>query len=1105
MYLVLAILLGFTVHINGPTLEVEGKSVRVAEKGYSLPAREGVPAIPQKSYVFAVPGNQEVVKVRVKSIKTEKLSGRFEISPVPPPAIIATPWIKFEAKPARKDPRIYRSDKFYPENFFTFDGNHRILGINVVSVTIRPYRYNPVTGEVEVLKSLDLEFITEGSSKKRIKRSEWGNYFTLSILRGIVENPEGVTGNFVPITDGMDYLIVTDPGMSSPFDSLARWYRRFGIKAVVRTTDWISSHYSGRDLAEKIRNYARICYQDSGLVALLLGGDVEFVPARVAYAMTCEAGIINDEDSLRADLYFSDLDGSWDENGNGTFGEVADSVDLYPDIIVGRAPVRFTREVQTFVDKVINYEKPMYRDYQNRALFFAEVLWQDPFTDESIGKDMIDSMYVPDYITIEKLYQTLGNENSAAVMAAIDSGVNLMNHDGHGWYTGMGTGEDYLSISDVLSLTNGYRCGILYSIGCWVGAFDMDAISEYFIRNENGGGVAFIGNSRYGWGAPGNPGYGYSDRFDAEFYGMIFERNVINLGAALGLDKVLFIPFSRDENLYRWHQYQVNLLGDPLMPVWRDIPRELQVIAPDTVIAGSEFRVTVSPTLTGWAAITDQDSILDAGEVRGSVILRVPQTVTGEITLGVNIPEYTRLIKRITVIHQGSYVRVDTVFVRDSAYYPDSLITPGESGNLYLVFKNFGNETSSQVNVCITEVNGILSLEPESLTVSVLEPDEEETLRVHYVAGDRTGYAILKFFINGDSTAFSLPVTQPRLEGAATLVSGTLNPGDSGSIEIEVINVSIAPARDVWLIVNSQTPDVFVNDTIFLPEIGPSDSSTCTVGVYVEPTAVSGSIYSLTVTYTASGITDTFLLEGIIGISSYAEDFEGDLNGWTIGSRWSVVERRSHSGAKSLYCGLPGSWHYGNNWNSSVESPEIVVSFDPQLSFWLWFEVATYGSDGFYVEILRGDDVYTLDFIGSGGGLDSSLSFVTNWAEYTYDLNFLNPGDTVRVRFRFVSDREDTAEGFYIDDFLITGKSIVSPVGIGEELKTPFKVLLIRGGFEIAINSYTSNHIKIFDITGRLAKEMKVTGPGVLKVTNLNPGVYFVKYGGKVERAIIIR
>ena len=66
------------------------------------------------------------------------------------------------------------------------------------------------------------------------------------------------------------------------------------------------------------------------------------------------------------------------------------------------------------VEKTLMYEKLEPFDYQNRALFFAEVLWSNPLTDGGIAKDMIDSLCFPSSLDpIEKQYETLGNESPA--------------------------------------------------------------------------------------------------------------------------------------------------------------------------------------------------------------------------------------------------------------------------------------------------------------------------------------------------------------------------------------------------------------------------------------------------------------------------------------------------------------------------------------------------------------------------------------------------------------------------------------------------------------------------------------------------------------------
>jgi len=89
-------------------------------------------------------------------------------------------------------------------------------------------------------------------------------------------------------------------------------------------------------------------------------------------------------------------------------------------------------------------------------------------------------------------------------------------------------------------------------------------------------------------------------------------------------------------------------------------------------------------------------------------------------------------------------------------------------------------------------------------------------------------------------------------------------------------------------------------------------------------------------------------------------------------------------------------------------------------------DITTYGSDGLYVLVGYDGDWDTLDYIGSGGALDSILNFGVDWVPVRYDLNMYEAGDTLQVKFIFVSDGADVAEGVYIDDIYV-GKAVPQP------------------------------------------------------------------------------
>ena len=105
-----------------------------------------------------------------------------------------------------------------------------------------------------------------------------------------------------------------------------------------------------------------------------------------------------------------------------------------------------------------------------------------------------------------------------------------------------------------------------------------------------------------------------------------------------------------------------------------------------------------------------------------------------------------------------------------------------------------------------------------------------------------------------------------------------------------------------------------------------------------------------------------------------------------------------------------------------LKTPEVILGPDSRLTFWDWFMVPNYGVDGIHVIIndLDASQTDTLDFIGTGGALDSTLRTGNEWVRESYDLSAYAPGTRVQVRIWFSSDNDgDTEEGFYIDDLRI--------------------------------------------------------------------------------------
>jgi hypothetical protein len=224
-------------------------------------------------------------------------------------------------------------------------------------------------------------------------------------VKGMVENPD--VASTYPLLgekplDTYKYVIITSSDLVSAFEPLKNQKISKLGSAEIFTVSGITSTYSGVDTQEKIRNFIKDYYNNHGTEWVLLGGDVEIVPHRGCYGKVYStSGWVIDE-NIPCDLYYSDLDGSWNADGDSIWGEVEDNVDLLWDVAVGRAPVNTATEATNFVNKALTYEQNPPLGYLMNAELTA--YWLDASTNEAVLKDYIESNYLTTY-TVTKDYE----------------------------------------------------------------------------------------------------------------------------------------------------------------------------------------------------------------------------------------------------------------------------------------------------------------------------------------------------------------------------------------------------------------------------------------------------------------------------------------------------------------------------------------------------------------------------------------------------------------------------------------------------------------------------------------------------------------------------
>jgi hypothetical protein len=559
----------------------------------------GKPMLPMMTVHFSLPAGMKAIGVEILSLEQMDLGTGFYLHPAQPPVRLDC-----EDLPAfiHPDPLVYESEDMYPDTAVRVASNGDMGGYAVAGIEIYPVMYRPFHREIVLNTAVEIALILAPADRpaELIRgRTESGERRIADRVRSLVVNPDAVAENIGPRAPGgrtttVEYAIVTTPNLLDEFQPLADWKTKKGVPAQVFDKEWIYATYPGIDEQEQIRNFIKDYEANHGLIYVLIGGGDRKVPSRTAWD---DLGY----DRIRAELYYSDTDGSWNADGDEYWGEVpGDEVDMYGDVYVGRAPVPNYTKATVFVNKILTYEgaqagEVLPTDYQLDMLFLAEILWDPPYTDGGIAKDMIDNQSVPSrYDPITKLYQDDGNLNHTSAMNALNAGPGISNHCGHANTTVLSIGSGALTIDDMDALVNGTRQGVFYSIGCYPASFENNCIANHYVLNENGGGVAFVGNDRYGWGCPGYPGGCVSDLYDQQFFRALFTSDLYNIGITHADAKDHYVPTCSHDDYMRYALYELNLLGDPEMPVWTDTPEVLVVSHPTMLGLGpAPFTVEV--------------------------------------------------------------------------------------------------------------------------------------------------------------------------------------------------------------------------------------------------------------------------------------------------------------------------------------------------------------------------------------------------------------------------------------------------------------------------------------------------------------------------------
>jgi len=401
-----------------------------------------------------------------------------------------------------------------------------------------------------------------------------------------------------PITtsynDDYDMVIVSKQAYNDTIQPLIAHKNFLGIQTFLKTTDEIYSNYPGRDNAEKIKYFLKDALENLEIKYVLLIGGASDIPGRYTHIYFDEPFYYPtpDEWVFTSDFYYADIydsEGafsSWDTNENDVFAEHnwsgnTDEIDLVPDLYVGRLACKNLAQVQTCVNKIINYETEEFwaqNWFTNLILIAGDGI---PFDEENVD----ESEYLQEFI-IENMSNFIPNclwasngglSDAYNINDAINDGAGFVFFNGHGshdlWATYLHNSwilvpPGYYRTFHIDQLTNIDALPIVISDACHHLQYDVyhDCFGWSFVSNPDGGAIAFIGGSDVDLAYPGTRIVEKGIEKLCLKISMLYQSGITNLGDLWGNGLIEYQP-GEDDTIDLLTILQNHLIGDPSLQI----------------------------------------------------------------------------------------------------------------------------------------------------------------------------------------------------------------------------------------------------------------------------------------------------------------------------------------------------------------------------------------------------------------------------------------------------------------------------------------------------------------------------------------------------------
>lgn len=1081
--------------------------VRIAVEGLGNSTVAGYPELPQYQTLINIPICDGMT---YRVVKTNEISMPLHTSGYP--MIPAQP---SRSKSDKSPIEFAKNNQVYQQNsFWSPAPKVEKLGVmrntTVGRLAVSPFSYNPVTGMVKKVTSMEIEITFNNPNVQATDEmfAKYDDIYAGGIQSSMLNSRVAAETKDAHTTGPLRYVIVSNIAFQSALQPLVTWKKKKGYIV----TEAYTNNAAVGTTTTSIKAYLKGLY-DNATVAnpaptfVLLVGDVAQIPAYAGTTTTPSADHVTD-------LYYFDWTG-----------------DYLPECYYGRFSGTTAQEITNQVSKTVEYEKYLMADpsFLNKMVIIAG---QDPTFGPTHGDGQLNyvkNTYFTSPFTTYSYPFNVSASSATDIIAKVNAGVSIANYSAHGNWDGWS--DPSFNVTNVNSMNNAGKYPLMMGNCCLTNKFEQPAcFGEALLRGQNKGAIGYIGgsNSTY-WDEDYYFACGYKTvvlnapysatglgSFDRLFHthGETYADQYITSGQMLRAGNMAVTQANSSYTKYYWEIY--HLMGDPSLMPYLGVPTTMSPTYNGILPLNSTTLAVTTGVPYSYVAVSMGTTLLGATFANATGLANVP--LSGVTTPGTGDVVVTAQNKQpffgtITIqTPTGPYVSMTTEVVVDATGNNNGALDYNENAGFSVTLKNQGVAIANAVQAKLTTTSPYVTMTDSLETYGNMAVDAS------VLKASAFGFHVSNTVPDGTSVTFNLTITDNASHTWTSTITKTINApaleiysmtindatgnnnqrldaGETVQMTITGKNIGHAATTSLAGALSTTTTGITITgspSTIGAVAANGAANATFTVAVasnVPNPTVVSFNYHLAQGVYVADkAFTST---TGLV-----SEDYEtGNFNrfAWVStggNAPWTVVNTGQYEGT---YCSKSGV--IGNSQTSVMQVTMTVIANDSISFYRKVSSEETYDFLNFYVDGVKKDEW--------SGTLD--------WTRFAY------PVTTGSHTFKWEYSKDNTqtsgSDCAWVDYIMFPPISTPG-VEVQNVDKDVNNIVLFPNPTSNSLNiAYRLNDnqnvtIQVFDYNGRLLNtltenemQMQGTNSTMLNTSSLSSGIYFITI--KTDKTVV--